>query len=234
MLAIGRVDVERRAKPSLNRPLRSMFWTMDRRPVGRRAGSGPGAQARFDETSRVGDPLPLSRRATDESVVGGSLERVIRASSRKSAPPPRRLRQPPASLPRSLASDTGGVAASRRHASVARHRLHQDVPRGEFPAHRSTGTAHGAVPPWRREFDGSLCRGGRACRHCGQLIGERLLPASGVRGVFARHVEQAPAAPDPHDTHASAATRNGGRTQLAQKGLVRDDNTPHVRWSASH
>ena len=62
VLAIGRVDVKRRAgaRP-LNRPCGrcSGRWTGDL-SVG---AQDPvlGAQARFDETSRVGDPLPLSR-----------------------------------------------------------------------------------------------------------------------------------------------------------------------------
>jgi hypothetical protein len=62
VLAIGQVDVERRAEARPpNRPCGrcSGRWTGDL-SVG---ALDPvlGAQARFDETSRVGDPLPLSR-----------------------------------------------------------------------------------------------------------------------------------------------------------------------------
>jgi len=62
VLAIGRVDVERRAEARpLNRPCGrcSGRWTGDL-SVGA-LDAVLGAHARFDETPRVGDPLPLSR-----------------------------------------------------------------------------------------------------------------------------------------------------------------------------
>ena len=106
--------------------------------------------------------------ATDESVVGGSLGTRHSRVIGKLAPAPRRLRRRrPRHYPASLTSDTGGVAASqpRRQAFACHRGCIKMSPRAcgaVSPAHRGPQAPRTARSrPWRREFDGSLCRGGQ-------------------------------------------------------------------------
>ena len=106
--------------------------------------------------------------ATDKSVVGGSLRtrhsRVIGKIGAGAAPI---TAMPPASLPASLASDTGGIAASQpRRQAFACHRgcikRRRRACGAVSPAHRGPQAPRTARScPWLRERVGSLCRGGQ-------------------------------------------------------------------------
>jgi len=162
---------------------------MDRRPLGRRAGSGPSRACPIRRDVEGGQPSatePQWRRINRSWAA--VYERVIRASSGKSAPAPRRLRRcRPRHYPlRSLVTR----AASRRRSPGARRspvtgaasrdgggpaeRFH--LPTGVHRRRARRGPALGYASEWAR-----FAVAGRACGLCGQLI----RASAAMRGVLA-------------------------------------------------
>jgi len=193
VLAIVRVDVERRAETRpLNRPCGrwSGRWTDDL-SVG---ALDPvlGAQARFDETSRVGDPLPLSRSGHGWIGRGRQFRnasfarhhenrRQCRAdygSAARVTTPLRSLVTRAASRRRSPGARHSPVtgAASRCHRGPA-ERFH--LPTGVHRHRARRGPALGDASSMAR-----FAVAGRACGLCGQLIREWGAASSGRRAII--------------------------------------------------
>ena len=100
--------------------------------------------------------------------MGGSLRTRHSRVIPKVSPGTTSIRAPPpASLPRFAASDTGGCAAAQvqRQACACHRPCIDDLGRAcgaASPAHRGPqAPRHARSRPWRREWRGSLCRGGQ-------------------------------------------------------------------------
>ena len=148
---------------------RSMIWTMDRRPLGRRAESGPGRACPIRRNVEGGRPSatePQWPRINPSwaAVLGTRHSRVI---GKIGAGTTWIRARPPASLPRFAASDTGGFAAwqPQCQAFACHRRCSQRILRtcgAASPDHRGPQAPRTARSrPWRRDCDGSLCRGGQ-------------------------------------------------------------------------